>query len=54
MKRFSKFNEDAERKAFEKKILDIKQQVRQGVWDGNVDKDGNPVIMHDGKPYTVK
>lgn len=42
------------RKAFEKKILDIKQQVARGEYKGKVDKNGNPVITADGMPYTVK
>lgn len=27
---------------------------KDGVWDGNVDKEGNPIVHINGRPHTVK
>lgn len=31
-----------------------KRDYKAGVWDGNVDKDGNPIVHINGKPVVVK
>lgn len=40
--------------ALQKKIADVRRQYRAGTWDGNVNKDGKPVIHVDGKPMVVE
>jgi len=40
--------------ALQKKIADVRRQYRAGTWDGNVNKDGKPVIHVDGKPVIVE
>ena len=35
-------------------VKKAKQAHQRGVWNGNVDKDGNPIVHINGKPYTVE
>ena len=47
-------SDSEKRQALQKKIADVKRQYRAGTWDGNVNKDGKPVIHVDGKPVIVE
>lgn len=35
-------------------VKKAKQAHQRGIWNGNVDKDGNPIVHINGKPYTVE
>jgi len=47
-------SDSEKRQALQKKIADVRRQYRAGTWDGNVNKDGKPVIHVDGKPMVVE
>lgn len=47
-------SDSEKRQALQKKIDDVKRQYRSGMWDGNVNKDGKPVIHVDGKPMVIE
>ena len=50
MKMIESVNENKNHRLYK----DAKKQHKAGVWDGNVDKEGNPIVHINGKPVVVE